>query len=309
MREAARGRMSGGRQRTLPQVWRVPESKSEPRDAGGDSDDDLLLAAAAAADPGPLEGFSEAAGSIWIYPTNLPVRPYQERMAGAALLANTLVCLPTGLGKTFVAAVVMYNFYRWFPSGKVLFLAPTKPLVAQQMEACGRVMGIPARDMAEMTGGTQALGRRELWNTKRVFFLTPQIMVNDLSRGTCPAVEIKCLVIDEAHKALGNHAYCQVVRELSKYTNQFRVLALSATPGSDTKAVQQVISNLLIAQIEVCAEDSPEIQPYSHERQVEKIVVPLGEELVEIQNTYIKVSAAFPFWSVASDSKCFIISI
>ncbi|XP_066177562.1 Fanconi anemia group M protein isoform X2 [Sylvia atricapilla] len=285
--------MSGGRQRTLPQVWRAPQGKAEQKDAGGDSDDDLLLAAAAAADPGPLQGFSEAAGSIWIYPTNLPVRPYQERMAGAALLANTLVCLPTGLGKTFVAAVVMYNFYRWFPSGKVLFLAPTKPLVAQQMEACRRVMGIPSRDMAEMTGGIQALGRRELWNTKRVFFLTPQIMVNDLSRGTCPAVEIKCLVIDEAHKALGNHAYCQVVRELSKYTNQFRVLALSATPGSDTKAVQQVISNLLIAQIEVCAEDSPEIQPYSHERQVEKIVVPLGEELVEIQNTYIKVLEAF----------------
>ncbi|XP_066045290.1 Fanconi anemia group M protein isoform X2 [Chamaea fasciata] len=288
--------MSGGRQRTLPQVWRLPHGQAERGDSGdsGDSDDDrLLAAAAAAADPGPARGFSEAAGSIWIYPTNLPVRPYQERMAGAALLANTLVCLPTGLGKTFVAAVVMYNFYRWFPSGKVLFLAPTKPLVAQQMEACRRVMGIPCRDMAEMTGGTQALGRQELWNTRRVFFLTPQIMVNDLSRGTCPAVEIKCLVIDEAHKALGNHAYCQVVRELSKYTNQFRVLALSATPGSDTKAVQQVISNLLIAQVEVCAEDSPEIQPYSHERQVEKIVVPLGEELVEIQNTYIKVLEAF----------------
>lgn len=57
--------------------------------------------------------------------------------------------------------------------------------------------------------------------------------------------------------------------------------------------MQQVISNLLIAHIEVCAEDSPEIQPYSHERLVEKIVVPLGEELVEIQNTYIKVSACF----------------
>ncbi|NXH26763.1 FANCM protein, partial [Myiagra hebetior] len=236
-----------------------------------DSDDELLLAAAAAADPGPPEGFSEAAGSIWIYPTNLPVRPYQQRMAGAALLANTLVCLPTGLGKTFVAAVVMYNFYRWFPSGKVLSLML----------------------FLLFPGGTQALGRRELWSTRRVFFLTPQIMVNDLSRGTCPAVEIKCLVIDEAHKALGNHAYCQVVRELSKYTNQFRVLALTATPGSDTKAVQQVISNLLIAQIEVCAEDSPEIQPYSHERQVEKIVVPLGEELVEIQNTYIRVLEAF----------------
>ncbi|NWU67738.1 FANCM protein, partial [Pterocles burchelli] len=273
--------MSGGRQRTLPQAWwapggqitsgKAPEKKEE-------ADDDLLLVeAAAAADPSAGEGFCAAAGSIWIYPTNYPLRGYQLRMAGAALLANTLVCLPTGLGKTFVAAVVMYNFYRWFPSGKVLFLAPTKPLVAQQMEAWG----------------TQALNRRELWTTKRVFFLTPQIMVNDLSRGTCPAVEIKCLVIDEAHKALGNHAYCQVVRELSKYTNQFRILALSATPGSDTKAVQQVISNLLIAQIEMCAEDSPEIQPYSYERQVEKIVVPLGEELVEIQNAYIGVLETF----------------
>ncbi|KAM6075004.1 Fanconi anemia group M protein isoform 2-T2 [Chlamydotis macqueenii] len=265
--------MSGGRQRTLPQAWRAaggkaPEKKKKKEEEEEEADDDLLVAAAAAAEePKPVAGFCEAAGSIWIYPTNYPVRGYQLRMARAALLANTLVCLPTGLGKTFVAAVVMYNFYRWFPSGRVLFLAPTKPLVAQQMEACARVMGIPARHMAEMTGGTQALSRRELWNTKRVFFLTPQIMMNDLSRGTCPAVEIKCLVIDEAHKALGNHAYCQ--------------------------AVQQVISNLLIAQIELCAEDSPEIQPYSHERQVEKIVVPLGEELVEIQNAYIRVLETF----------------
>ncbi|XP_010214819.1 PREDICTED: Fanconi anemia group M protein [Tinamus guttatus] len=142
-------------------------------------------------------------------------------------------------------------------------------------------------------GGTQVLNRKELWAAKRVFFLTPQVMVNDLSRGTCPAVDIKCLVVDEAHKALGNHAYCQVVKELSKYTNQFRILALSATPGSDAKAVQQVVSNLLIAKIELCSEDSPEIQPYSHERRVEKIVVPLGEELVEIQSAYIRVLETF----------------
>ncbi|NXL33035.1 FANCM protein, partial [Glaucidium brasilianum] len=263
--------MSGGRQRTLPQSWWVASGKAADEEEKEANDDELLAAAAAAADPSPVEGFCEVAGSIWIYPTNYPVRGYQMRMAHAALVGNTLVCLPTGLGKTFVAAVVMYNFYRWFPSGKnsslTLFLY--------------------------FSGGTQALGRGELWTAKRVFFLTPQIMVNDLSRGTCPAVEIKCLVIDEAHKALGNHAYCQVVRELSKYTNQFRILALSATPGSDTKAVQQVISNLLIAQIELCAEDSPEIQPYSHERQVEKIVVPLGEELVEIQNAYIRVLETF----------------
>lgn len=160
--------MSGGRQRTLPQAWRAASGKAakeekKKKEEEEEDDDLLLVAAAAAADPSPVAaypspvaGFCEASGSIWIYPTNYPVRGYQVRMAQAALLGNTLVCLPTGLGKTFVAAVVMYNFYRWFPSGKVLFLAPTKPLVAQQMEACARVMGIPARHMAEMTGRVAA---------------------------------------------------------------------------------------------------------------------------------------------------------
>ncbi|XP_067410812.1 Fanconi anemia group M protein isoform X2 [Emydura macquarii macquarii] len=262
-------------------------------EAAAEAERGLAGSGSEAAAPRLGGGFCAAAGALWIYPTNWPVRAYQVRMARAALLANTLVCLPTGLGKTFVAAVVLYNFYRWFPSAKVLFLAPTKPLVAQQMEACARVMGIPPHHMAEMTGGTHVLNRKEIWHNKRVFFLTPQVMVNDLSRGTCPAVEIKCLVIDEAHKALGNYAYCQVVKELSKYTHEFRILALSATPGSDTKALQEVISNLLIAQIELCSEDSPEIQPYSHERQVEKIVVPLGEELAEIQNAYIRILGTF----------------
>lgn len=239
-----------------------------------------------------LPGFDLAAGSVWIYPTNVPIRDYQLNIVHSALLQNTLVCLPTGLGKTFIAAVVMYNFYRWYPSGKIVFMAPTKPLVAQQIEACYNVMGIPQEHMAEMTGTTQAINRKEIWQNRKVFFLTPQVMVNDLTRGACPAYQIKCLVIDEAHKALGNHAYCQVVRELSNYTNQFRILALSATPGSDAKAVQQVISNLLIAQIELRSEDSPDIQPYSHERQLEKFVVPLGDELVAIQKAYIQVLEA-----------------
>jgi ERCC4-related helicase len=50
-------------------------------------------------------------------------------------MQNTLVSLPTGLGKTLIAAVVMYNYYRWFPTGKVVFCAPTRPLVSQQIHA------------------------------------------------------------------------------------------------------------------------------------------------------------------------------
>ena len=60
-------------------------------------------------------------------------------------------------------------------------MAPTKPLVAQQIEACFKVMGIPQDDTKEMTGNVQIGERSRAWVTKRVFFLTPQVMILKLS--------------------------------------------------------------------------------------------------------------------------------
>ena len=154
--------------------------------------------------------FDLQSGRIWIYPTNYEKRDYQFKVVNAALFENTLVVLPTGLGKTFIAAVVMFNYCRWYPTGKIIFTAPTKPLVAQQMDACAKVMGIRKSEMCEMTGGVNPEERRRLWLEKRVFFLTPQTLNNDLVKATCPWSKIRCLIIDEAHRALGQHAYCQV---------------------------------------------------------------------------------------------------
>lgn len=157
-------------------------------------------------------------------PTALPFRA-RCPLPQTALLTNTLVCLPTGLGKTLIAAVVMHNFARWFPEaraacrawctrclagllctlpcrpgahaacqaccarcltqaqtapwfarpvesiaalatcppisrcclppclqGKVVFVAPTKPLVAQQVDACHSFMGMSKAGFCELTG-------------------------------------------------------------------------------------------------------------------------------------------------------------
>jgi Fanconi anemia group M protein len=82
-----------------------------------------------------------------------------------------------------------------------------------------------------MTGAMNPTDRKKQWREKRVFFLTPQVLANDISRSTCPATEVKCLVLDEAHKAQGSFAYVSVVEELCKLGAVFRILALSATPG------------------------------------------------------------------------------
>ncbi|XP_069691235.1 Fanconi anemia group M protein isoform X2 [Periplaneta americana] len=236
------------------------------------------------------EGFDLSSGNNWIYPTNYPVRQYQYDIVRSALFKNTLVCLPTGLGKTFIAAVVMYNFYRWFPKGKVIFMAPTKPLVNQQISSCYKVMGIPIEDTAEMTGSMSPTERAMAWNEKRVFFLTPHVLSNDLTCGICPALSIKCVVVDEAHKALGNYSYCQVMRALLPFNKTFRVLALSATPGSDIKAVIQVVNNLLISHIELRNEESSDIIEFSHKRNMQTVIVPLGDYLSSVTEHFLRIA-------------------
>ena len=161
-----------------------------------------------------------------------------------------LCSLPTGLGKTFIAAVVMLNFYRWYtdPSGKgggkIIFMAPTRPLVAQQIEACASIVGIPQSDSVELTGNDSPVARAEAWKSRRVFYATPQTVGNDLQAGRVKASDVVCVVIDEAHRASGNYAYCAVVRYLMTANPHFRVLALTATPGSKPDAVQNVVDSL-----------------------------------------------------------------
>jgi Fanconi anemia group M protein len=176
----------------------------------------------------------------WIYPTNYPIRDYQREICEAALFQNTLVCLPTGLGKTLIAAVIMYNFNRWYPNGKIVFVAPTKPLVTQQVKACYDIVGIPEEITAHMDGSTSSENRISIWKEKNVFFCTPHILANDLQKGICDAKGIVCVIVDEAHKATSGYAYTIAIEELSKVHNHFRVLALSATPGSEARKIQVV---------------------------------------------------------------------
>merc|ERR1719341_1921902 len=242
---------------------------------------------------GSLPGFDLNAGRTWVYPNNMSHRDYQFNIVQSCLYDNTLVCLPTGLGKTFIAAVVMYNFYRWYPQGKVVFMAPTKPLVAQQIQACYKIMGIPQNDMAEMTGNVAVGKRGDAWTSKRVFFLTPQVMGNDLSRGLFPAKEVKLLVVDEAHKAQGDYAYCLVARELNRAGAPTRIVALSATPGADVPSVKQVLQNLFISKIELRHEESEDIVPFTHHRNIDKIVVPLDEDLVKVRDKLLLVQEVY----------------
>ncbi|EFZ00392.1 ERCC4-like helicase [Metarhizium robertsii] len=216
----------------------------------------------------------------WVYPTNLgAIRDYQFSIVKNSLFNNTLVALPTGLGKTFIAATVMLNFYRWTKSAKIVFVAPTKPLAAQQIDACYNIVGIPRSHTTLLTGDIQPALRAEEWEKRRVFFMTPQTLLNDLSHGYAEPKSIALLVIDEAHRAVGEYAYAKVTKLIRRFSKSFRVLALTATPGSKIETVQEVIDNLGISHCEIRTEESIDIRQYVHERNIEKMVLDPSDEM------------------------------
>jgi len=105
-----------------------------------------------------------------IYPLNQPKRDYQFNIGETSLFENTLVARLPGL-ETCVAGVVMLNCesarllrvilrphtfcgvsLRWFPEGKVIFVAPSKPLVSQQIDACHKTCGYTRPGRRRMTG-------------------------------------------------------------------------------------------------------------------------------------------------------------
>jgi superfamily II DNA or RNA helicase len=59
-----------------------------------------------------------------------------------------------------------------------------------------------------------------------------QCLQNDLKKGTCPAHQLVCLVVDECHRATGDAAMAKSLQLLRERRAHFRVLGLSATPGN-----------------------------------------------------------------------------
>ncbi|KEQ67006.1 P-loop containing nucleoside triphosphate hydrolase protein [Aureobasidium melanogenum CBS 110374] len=222
---------------------------------------------------------NEEATQTWVYPTNLgTTRDYQFNIVSRGLFHNLLVALPTGLGKTFIAATIMLNWFRWTESAQIVFVAPTKPLVAQQVDACFNIVGIPRSQTVMLTGETSPGLRAEEWKTKRVFFMTPQTIINDLKTGLCDPKRLVLIVVDEAHRATGNYAYVEVIKFVRRFNTSFRVLALTATPGSDVPAVQQVIDGLDISRCEIRTETSLDIRQYVHSRDIDVIKFDYSEE-------------------------------
>jgi Fanconi anemia group M protein len=220
----------------------------------------------------------------FIKPDSIESREYQLSIAMKALDANTMVILPTGLGKTAVALIVaasrLYN-----EGGRILMLAPTKPLVEQHLRYFEKYLlakpqeGSSASPFVMFTGEAPPAERTEDWNRATVILATPQVVKNDLIAGRYTLNDVTLLVVDECHRAVGNYAYVFLAQRYMGTAEKPLLLAMTASPGGVQEKVQDVCSNLGIAQIENRTENDPDVRPYVFEREIEYLSVDLPPDI------------------------------
>jgi Fanconi anemia group M protein len=189
-------------------------------------------------------------------------REYQYNIANSAANASTLVVLPTGMGKTIIALLVIAK--ELVKNNKVLFLSPTKPLVNQHAQSLTDLLTL-SDTVAVFTGEVPPEKRIELWNSKRIIVSTPQVIENDLIAGRYDLAKTSRIIFDEAHRAAGNYSYVFIADMFKKQQSERRCLGMTASPGNNLSEILEVCKNLEIANIEIRTKIDPDVRPYVHD--------------------------------------------
>lgn len=211
-------------------------------------------------------------------------RLYQETILATAAIKNTLVVLPTGMGKTGIALLLTAQRLNNHPQSKILILAPTKPLAEQHLQTFKEAIELPEEKFVLFTGEITPQKREQLWQTAQIIFSTPQGLENDIIGNKIDITKVSLLVFDEAHRATGEYSYVFIAKQYQKKAEWPRVLALTASPGSDTTKIEEVCNNLGIEAVEIRTEKDPDVQPYVQPIEIEWKKVELPEEFKKIQN-------------------------
>jgi len=202
-------------------------------------------------------------------------KEFQMNIASNALGTSTLVVLPTGTGKTIIAVLVAAEVLRQ-KQGKVLMIAPTRPLVEQHLDSFRRFLKIDRIDM--FTGGKKPKDRIAVWSGSEVVISTPQTIHNDLVKVRYDLDDTALLIVDEAHRSVGNYAFTGI---LSLFKGP--VLALTASPGGDMERIREVLGNLRTETIEARTQENEDVKGHLKDIEVEWFRTELTDEMRDMK--------------------------
>jgi len=178
---------------------------------------------------------------------HLEVRDYQLKIANECADKNSLVVLPTGLGKTIIAVLIASKILEKVPqNSKIIILAPTRPLINQHYETFLKFLKIPEEKLAILTGKIAPENRVDIFNAKQILFYTPQTLRNDLVSRKYTLKDTALIIFDEAHHTSGDYPYTMIADEYLDHNPDSVILALTASPGASKKKITELCENLHI---------------------------------------------------------------
>ena len=210
-------------------------------------------------------------------------RAYQENIFINCLDTNCLVVIPTGLGKTIIALMLAVHRLAKEPTSKIIFLAPTKPLVNQHYKSFLDLTVIPEEELKAITGTILPEKRREIWKDLRIAFMTPQVLQNDIISNLYSLDDVSLIIFDECHRTIGDYAYCFIAKKYVETSKNSQILGLTASPGSTEGKINEIKNNLFIDHIEIRTEQDSDVKPYIYKVDDEWIKVKLPSEFIEIK--------------------------
>jgi ERCC4-related helicase len=213
--------------------------------------------------------------------SDFQAREYQKRIAEVATSTNTLVVLPTGLGKTMIAIMVAAEMLEKHPGSKVVVLAPTRPLVLQHRRAFGDVLKLPEGSMAALTGTVDPGEREAIWIKSRIIFATPQTVYNDVRHGRVSLRDVVLAVFDEAHRSVRDYTYTKLATVYRETADKPLIVGLTASPGASKERVNEIKKNLFIETVEARTEESEDVKGYVEKTNIGTIKVRVPDEYYE----------------------------
>jgi endoribonuclease Dicer len=178
-------------------------------------------------------------------------RTYQVEMFVAGMLANSVIYLPTGTGKTLVAAMILAVMKKLNPKKKIFFVTDRIPLVFQQASyiryQCHLTVG-------EFCGENKQFASSQLEYDVLVF--TCEFLNNMLFNKNLYMEDCSCLIIDEIHHACNKeHSFARLVANyyasIDKAEYKPRLIGLTASPSgsslneAEIKARLEILTSLI----------------------------------------------------------------
>ncbi|OTF69236.1 endoribonuclease Dicer-like protein, partial [Euroglyphus maynei] len=235
---------------------------------------------------------------------NLKLRDYQDRIFKKCIKENLIVCLPTGSGKTIIAIeLIKYLLPQTlgnYPTKakRTFFLAPKRVLTLQQYYAIekfvtAKILMLTGDDEPDKFDKQQWMIRLK---ENQIFVVTPDILLDILSKGYIKVHNLNLIIFDEMHWAFrngtepSNHPYSRIMSivKAAKNLDKPRILCLSASIfANDSQSILESIDDSL-RKIEQLYHARIESGGFSYAHKYK-------QELLEYNQTFFNIDIGFDF--------------